>query len=133
MNVTNLEVLAAKGPLEKLLKQYWPVGVSYKLAKLALKLREPLDAISKVRNGLIEKYGTKDEKGRSEVKEDSPTFEAFQKEWRELLDQEVELVFEKVKLPEIAPLKCEKCGLITEGAPQVEPMNLLALEKFVGV
>lgn len=110
----------------------FPVKTAYALAKLGIKLNEPLAVIDQVRKGLIDKYVPKDERGRQKTKQGDggmvfdmpPEAEAkLNEEFSELLDQSVEVVFEKVKLPEGSD------GKVIE----VEPVILMALMKFVEV
>lgn len=101
----------------------FPVAVSFKLAKIANKLNDALRSIEAVRNGLINKYGEPNEKGQMAVSADSPNFEKFIAEFNDLMAIEVEVVIDKVRLPEEV-----------DGKPlEIEPSLLMALEKFVEV
>lgn len=123
MKLTNGDIFAARGPLQTLMGMKFPVGVSFKLAKMANKINEPLKSIEDVRNGLINKYGESNENGQMAVSEGSPNFEKFVSEFNDLMAIEVEVVIEKVKLPEEV-----------DGKPlEIEPSLLMALEKFVDV
>lgn len=122
MNLKNGEIFNAIAPLQKLVDREFPVKVSYGLAKMANKLNEQFKVIDQVRQGLIKKYGVQEGQQIS-VKADGPNFPKFIAELEELMNQEVEVVFEKVKLPEEV-----------DGKPlQIEPKILMALEKFVEV
>lgn len=118
MKLTNGEIFSAREPLKKLMEERLPVKCSFKLAKLANKLNVGLKDIEDARNGLIKKYGTKNEKGRLEVKPDSPEYEKFVEEFNDLMDIEVEVVVERISLPE---------------SLEIEPSTLIALEKFIEV
>ena len=120
MKLTNGEIFNAKEPLEKLLQEKLPVKTSYGLAKLASKLNDQLQVIEKVRQGLILTYGENNPDNPIQIRVDpqSEGFSKFAEELGELMTQEVEIVFEKVTLPDTL---------------EVEPSVLMALEKFVKV
>lgn len=130
--MTNRDVYDAKGPLEKLMKEKFPVKVSYKLALLASVIEGQLNVIENVRRNLVNKYGENDGQNTS-VKPNSGNWSSFISEMNELLDQEINLEFEKVKLPEKVSARCEKCGEMVETDFQIEPNTLMALKEFVEV
>ena len=133
MKLTNGDIFTAKEPLQVLLEQRFPVRTAYGLAKLSSKLNEQLKVIDKVRNGLINQYGVKDDKGGMSVKPDSPDWEKFAGEFNELMAQEVEVVIEKVKLPERVAATCDACHHNMDRLLEIEPKILLQLEKFIEV
>ena len=135
MKLNNGEIFMAREPLQKLMEQKFPVMVSYKLAKMVGKLNEPLKVIDEVRNGLIKTYGKadKDNPQQLTVAQDSKEFPKFMEEFATLMNQEVEVVFEKVKLPEKVAATCDKCSHNMDKSLEIEPNILLALEKFVEV
>ena len=120
MKLTNGEIFNAKEPLAKLLQEKLPVKASYGLAKLAAKLNDQLGVIEKVRNGLIQTYGDKDPDNPQQIRVDhqSEGFPKFMGELGELMNQEVEIVFEVVTLPDTL---------------EVEPAVLMALDKFIKI
>ncbi len=120
MKLTNGEIFNAKEPLAKLIKEKFPVKVSYGLAKLASKLDAQLEVIEKVRQGLIQTYGEKDPDNPQKIKVDpqSEGFPKFAEEYGELMTQEVEIVFDVVTLPDTL---------------EIEPTVLMALDKFIKV
>ena len=101
MKLTNDEVFKAQDPLGVLLKERLPVKVSYGLAKMAKKLNDQYEVIEQVRTGLIYTYGEPDptDSRHTMVTPQCKDFEKFQSEFKELMDQEVELVIDKVTLP----------------------------------
>lgn len=133
MKLKNQDVFLAREPLQKLMEIKLPVKSSYQVAKLANKLNEQLKVIDDVRNGLVKNYGEKGEEGQMKVKSDSPNFEKFAEEFHELMEQQVEVVFEKVKLPEKIASTCDKCSHNMDKPFEIEPSILMALEKFVEV
>jgi len=120
VKLTNGEIFNAKEPLQKLMAEKMPVKVSYGLAKLAAKLNDQLQVIEKVRQGLIQTYGEKNPNNPMQIRVDPQNkgFPKFASELGELMSQEVEIVFEKVTLPDML---------------EVEPVTLMMLDKFITV
>jgi len=120
VKLTNGEIFNAKEPLDKLLSEKLPVKTSYGLAKLAAKLNDQLQVIEKVRNGLIQTYGEQDPDNpmQTRVLPQSGGFPKFMGELGELMNQEVEIVFDVVTLPDTL---------------EVEPSVLMALDKFIKI
>jgi len=135
MHLTNGDIFQALEPLRAIMEPKFPVTVSSNLVKLAMKLNEPFKVIEEVRNGLIKKYGETDERGRTQVQEDSESFPKFVAEFNELMALEVEpeIVFEKVKLPVKVASTCDKCHHNMDRELEIEPKILMALDKFVEV
>lgn len=124
MNLTNGEIFDAAKPLNVLLQKELPVKVSYELATIANKLNEQLQIIEDVRKGLVKKYGAKNkETGKLGVDKESKDFDKFTADFEELMNQEVELVINKVVLPKEI-----------DGKPlTIEAGVLMNLGKFVDV
>ena len=132
MKLKNGEIFGAAQPLSKLMDEKFPVKVSLGLAKLVNKLNVELKAIEEVRQGLVKRYG-KEVNGQLRVDQEGENFQKFISELNELFDQEVEVVFEKVKLPEKVAATCDKCSHNMDKMLEIEPSILVALEKFVDV
>jgi len=125
MKLFNGDIFTAKEPLEKLSEHKLPIKTSLAIAKMTIKLNEEFQAIEQVRQGLIRKYGeaNKEDPNLISVKPESENYPKFVEEVTELLEQEVEVVIKKVKLPEEV-----------DGKPlEIEPKILMALEKFIEV
>ena len=120
MKVTNGEIFNAKEPFQQLAALKFPVLTSLAIVKVVQKLNEHLIPFEQVRDGLIRTYGTvnKDKPQEIGVHPGDENFAKFAVEYQELLSQEVELVFEKVKLP---------------ASLEIEPAILVSLEKFITV
>ena len=131
MKLTNGQIFGAREPLQKLAQEKLPVKTSWGLAKLTLKLNDPLKAIEETRNGLVKKYGEKEENGNVRVKQDGANWEKFIEEFNELMEQTVEIVFDKVKLPEKVAATCDACHHNMDRTLEIEPSTLMALEPFV--
>jgi len=133
VKLTNGDIFGAQEPLRKLIGERLPVKVSYSLAKLVKKLDEQFKVIEEVRMGLIKKYGETDDKGQISVKPEGENFPKFVEEFNELMTQEVEVVIEKVKLPEKGTIVCDNCKKILEKPFEIEATTLIALDKFIEV
>lgn len=126
MLLKNGEVYAAWEPLTKLLEREWPVKVSYLLAQMARKLRDQYEVIEQVRATLIKKHGSPVEGRRNQMAVDpsSENIQKFTEEYNDLMEQAVDVdVTGKVKLP----------TTVDGREVQVEPLVLMALDKFVEV
>ncbi len=122
MKIKNASILGSKPALEKLLQMPLPVKCSWRIALLAGKINDQLKTIEKVRIGLIKKYGEVDPKTKDmSVKENSANWEKFTTDYNELLDQEVEMIFDKIELPE----------KIDDKELQIESAILVMLKDFV--
>jgi len=132
MQLKNGEIFGAAQPLSKLMDEKFPVKVSFGLAKLANKLNVELKAIEEVRQGLIKRYGAEKD-GQLSIDQASENYAPFVEALNELFDQEVEVVFDKVKLPEKVATTCDKCSHNMDKMLEIEPGILVALEKFVTV
>ena len=122
MEITNGEVFNATKTLEELFTMELPVRTSMSVAKLSIKLSELFKSIDKVRNGLVTRYGSPDVKtNQITITPDSENWPKFISELNELMEQKVEIVFDKIKLPQVI-----------EGKPlMVKPSSLAMLDKFV--
>lgn len=134
MKVKNGEIYQTVEPLKKLMQEKMPVRTSYGIAKLVNKLAEPLKVIEDVRSGLVKKYGKQDGAGQGwKVEVGTENFEKFTSEFTELLDQEVQIVFDKVRLPEKIAATCDACHHNMDKEFEIEPIILMALDKFVEI
>lgn len=116
--------------LSEILGKELPVKPSYWLARIATKLDSELRAFEKARVNLVIKYARKDEKGNPIVKKDKdgkptrdydvPDMDAFNKEYDELAEQEIEI--------NINPIKLDALGDIN-----LKPIILAKLEKIIEI
>jgi len=129
--VTNGDIYQARKPLAELLEEKWPIKISFQLAKLVNKLNVPLQTLDTARLILVNRYGTDDGRdgkrvifpGEDTTLEVSPDYKKFIDEMNELLAQEADVIFEKVKLPSDV-----------DGKPvQLKASTLISLEKFIEV
>ncbi len=118
MKLTNAEIFNVKEPLLELIKMKFPIKTSLDLAKLAQKLNEHLVPAEQVKDGLVKTYGKPDPNNSQNItiQPGDENWPKFAEEYAELMMQEVEVVFTKVKLPETL---------------EIEPAVVMALEKFI--
>ncbi len=136
MKVTNGELYGANGALGRLAEIKLPVRTSLQVAKLANKVGDKLKPVEEVKKGLVttyEIYSEPNERGGENVKTkgDEANLEKFVSEFNELLLQEDNLEFEKIKMPEKVTGTCDACHHNMDVTLQIEPSILIALEKFV--
>ncbi len=99
MKLTNGELYALREPFQEILKVTLPVLVSYKLAKLNIKITEELKVLDQTRDGLVKKNRTE---GQTDLKSTDAGWAPFVTEMNELLTVEVELELPgntKIKIP----------------------------------
>jgi len=122
MKLTIAEIFNVKEPLQELVKQRLPVKTSLAVLKLVQKLNEHLIPAEEVRNGLVKQYGESlKDAPNSEVisiKPGDKNWTKFAEEFSELVQQEVEIVFNKITLPDTL---------------EIEPAVLMPLEKFIKI
>ncbi len=122
MKITNAELMNVKEPLQELAKVKLPVKTSLEVLKLIQKLNEFLVPAEQVQNNLIKQYGHPEadapNSGRAVILPGDENYRKFIEELAELVGQENEIVFTKVKLPETL---------------EIEPSALMALEKFIRI
>ena len=116
MKLKNGEIYTAKDALGKLVAVPFPIKIGFEIAKMVGKLNEPYSNISIIKDELLKKYGDK-KNGQLSIGPESKKWGAFIKDFDELMDQEIELEVEKVKLPEIDA--------------NIEPSVIIQLEKFI--
>ena len=120
MKLTNAEIFNVKEPLQQLMKVKFPVKTSLALAKLVQKVNEHLIPAEQVQDGLVRTYGKVDpnDSQKMGIQPGDEGWPKFAEEYAELMAQQVEIVFDKVLLPDTL---------------EIEPGTLMALEKFVKV
>ena len=119
MKLTNGEIYFGKESLDKLAQMPFPVKTAYQIAKMVRKITELYQDISQVKDGLVKKYGTLDEKTQNwTVDQSCPKWNEFATDFNELMDQENEIPLNKIVIP-------------PDVTVQIEPAVLVALEKVV--
>ena len=106
MKIKNEVLLDSVQVLRKLNNAELPVRVSYKLAKNIKSIDKELKIYEEEKQKLINKYGEKDEEGKSKVNENGMInildVENWNKDIKELLEIEVEINVEKINIDELA-------------------------------
>ena len=115
--------------LMEILKIELPVKPSYWLARIANKIGSEQKAFETTRMNLVKKHAKKDKKGNPLVIKDKdgkptnnydvPDIEAFNKEFNELTEQEIEINIDPIKLDALGDIKIKpvilaKLGKIIE-------------------
>ena len=121
MKITNAELFNVKKPLSDLTNQKLPWKTSLAVLKLVQKLNEHLIPAETVKDSLIKQYAPEPEdkkSGQISIKPGDDNFPKFAEELGELMKQEVEVVVDKISLPDTL---------------EIEPAVLMALEKFIKI
>ena len=120
MKLTNAEIFNVKEPLQQLVSMKFPVKTSLALVKLVQKLNEHLVPAEQVKDGLVKTYGKPDPNNSQNItiQPGDENWPKFAEEFAELMTQEVEVVFQKVQLPDTL---------------EIEPAVVMALEKFITI
>ena len=138
MKVKNRDIIGAKTALAEMFQMKLPLRASLAVARLDTKLKEPIDVFVKVRDGLmaryeIERQPSTDGLVQFQSKQGQESLDKFLSEFNELLDSEIELVVDKVRLPEKIAATCDACKHNMDKQLEIEPSILAALEHFVEV
>ncbi len=133
MEITNGEIYDSLKPLADICRIKLPIKVSYKLAKLAQELDPHAKTVQRLRTELVQEYGQEDptRKGQFFVLPDSPNFPKFKEELDFLMEQVVDVNFQKVKLPEMVASTCDKCHHNMDKSLEIETVLLLQLSSFL--
>jgi hypothetical protein len=123
MKISNEVIFAAKSSIDELLKTNLPVKCAWQIAMLTGKLTPALTAIETTKDGLVKKYGQPDKNGNISIDQSSPNWNDFVSEFNVLFSQEVEIVFDKIELPQQVDGK----------DLQMKPEILIALKDFVTI
>jgi hypothetical protein len=112
MKITNSAVLAAIPALKELVTVHLPVRASFRVARLARQVEQAAQDVDGARTRLVEQHAKRDAEGRLEAPRDEsgepiqgsvllndPA--AFGRELNELLDLEVELAVEPIRLGDL--------------------------------
>ena len=97
------------GSLNKLIDKEIPIKTSYKLSKLTRNLMNEYKIYEDNRMKLINKYAEKDENGNIKINKEDNTImilngnrDKFNNEFIELVNIEIELEFDKIKLDDLS-------------------------------
>lgn len=124
MKVLNGEIFSAQKPLEVLSNEDLPIKISYQIMKLTKEFSSKLEIIEKLRIGLIQKYGEKDEKGNFSIKPDTEAWLKFIEEMDIILLQEEDIELDK---------KIEIPSEVNGKMVVIKPNILKSLDKFIEI
>lgn len=95
--------------------------VSYKIGKIVLGISKEVDAVGKVRESLFAKYGAKtlSEDGQEILQVPPEKLDEFRSELEELLQETIELPYDKIKLSYI------------EAAHGLTPLDFIKLDYLI--
>lgn len=105
MKLSNERLINSVGVLSKLNNSELAVKTSYKLSKNIKTLDKEIVLFNEEKQKLINKYAVKNEKGENKIENGNFEIadrENFNKEYRELLDIEVDVKIEKINIDELA-------------------------------
>ena len=113
MKITLEKLFNIQQSLGKLLTQDLPVSVSFKLSRLAKKVKTEMDLLEENRVKLVKKYGGKEknENGEEVVRVSKKNMTKFSEELKTLLDVQVEIEVETVSISELGDLKLSALDL----------------------
>lgn len=106
MKIKNELLVNSVGVLSKLNNAELPVKVSYKLSKNIKNIEKELSVYEEEKQKLINKYGEKDEDGKNKINENGTINildpEAWNKDYKELLEIENDIKVEKISIDDLA-------------------------------
>lgn len=132
MKLKNWEIYGTRDALTKLIGMKLPVKASWQVSKLVQVLNPELAVIDEERNKLVKEYG-EGEGNKVTVKQDSENWQKFLDEVGELMQQEIDIEFTKVRIPEKIAATCDACKHNMDKLLELEPSMLMALDKFVEI
>lgn len=123
INIKLNDVMNAVEAFKFLQEQLLSARVAYKIGKITIALEEEIQSLQSARFNIIKKYGAKDENGQLIINDNQYTIdpgniEAANNELQELMDMEINLNVNKIKLDEL-----EKYD--------ITPIKMIALMPFI--
>lgn len=101
MNIKLGQLVAKTPSLEALVSTKLSAVAAFRLAKDVRLINDELTTYNTAHNDLIKKYGSENEDGNYQIKADDPKFQDYAVEETELLNEEVDLDIQQVKLNEL--------------------------------
>ena len=89
-----------------------PIKVSYNIKRLVRKLQPEIDTYQEARNAIINELGELDEKTKETKVVDPEKLKEFAKRVTELLEVEVEIDFEPIKISDLGDIKVSSNALV---------------------
>ena len=94
----------------KLMNQETDIKTAYSLGRIVNKIGQELRDSESARIKLVEKHGTKDDKGQSVVPEENK--KVFYEEYSKLLEVEVEMPFSKVSIESLSKVSVTPAEMV---------------------
>ena len=123
-----MELIRIKNSIKKLVGQSVKVSVMFKLRHFVNDVDKELRAIDECRNDLIKRIGVKEGVNYAIPQDDLFKREQFENEFKDLLEQKVEIRTPKVKISDFEIVKEGSEVIETptgEGVRKVPPLNIL--------
>tara|TARA_B100000959_G_C14893155_1_gene587649 strand:+ start:466 stop:822 length:357 start_codon:yes stop_codon:yes gene_type:complete len=99
------ELVGSVAALSSLSEKKMKAKLAYRISRIMLEANSHLTSFQEARDKIVEKYGTKNDEGETVVKPNSKNWKKFSEELDALLDEEVKLKFDQLKLKEIGNLE----------------------------
>ena len=99
------ELVGSFTALNNLAAEKMKAKQAYRVSRVLMEANSHLEAFNGARDNAVEKYGKKNGDGNIEVKRDSKEFKKFNEEMNALLEENVEMKFDRIKLKEIGNLE----------------------------
>lgn len=111
MKVKLSQIEAVKSSLRTFLSKELPIRIAYRFSKLVKKLDDELTDLDANRRELYKKYGKPKEDDPNQIAITEENREAFLAEIKELLDEEITVDFEPVKVDDLGDIKISSIDL----------------------
>lgn len=111
IKITNFEIKILEEPLKSIAEEKLPALTTFKIVKIIKILGEELKNIEQTRLLIVKKYSNKpDKEGNFEVKPEN--IKDFQKEYKEILDQETEIEIDLLSINDLKDIKIKAKDLL---------------------
>ena len=99
------ELVGSVTALSNLAAEKMKAKQAYRVSRVLMEANSHLEAFNSARDNAVEKYGKKNGDGNIEVKPGSKESKKFNEEITALLDEDVEMKFDRIDLKEIGNLE----------------------------
>ena len=106
------QVVSSVSALNNLASEKMKAKQAYRISRVLMEANSHLESFNGAREKAIEEYGEKDDDGNMAIDQDSKNFKKFTDEINALLDEEVEMKFNKIKLKEISSLEVSVADMV---------------------
>jgi len=111
MKITLKKIVESKPALDILLLTKLPVKVSYRLAKLDIKLQAEMAVYESQRVSLVKKFGEQIDSKTDSWQVPADRIQDYKIEFDKLQGEEIEIDFEKIKLEDLGDISIEPKNL----------------------